>query len=180
VKKETAMPRKRETYTKEDVITLLQIMGNGGAVTFHGETYTCNAEELRVATKVADEKRIAFLTALTSAYHCVLQVELEHPSTLPRPATVAARALYAWSKIDLTSMDLIARALTLLPGLRTQIVHGFDYSRVPNVAFPIVKELQHKIDFAIISACEHLAAIVDDCAMCDMVVVLDADRLAHS
>lgn len=119
-------------------------------------------------------KEETFRAALVDAYHYVLQIENEHSYALPRSAIVAARALYAWSKIDVTNMDIVARALVLLPDTGSRIVNGFKYTNVPVDAFSTVKDLNHRIDVAIVSAIESLSAIVDNVAMRDDVARLES------
>lgn len=166
------MPRK--TYTKEDVITLLRIMGNGGAVTFHGETYVCGTAQRQPKPKNRrSEKERAFGCALLDAFDCVLQIEKEFPSVLPRRTIIESRALFAWANIDVTNMDLVARALVLIPGLHRNLMSGFDYAKVPDVALSTARELRTKLDIAIVSALEHLAAIVDERAVADMLAIID-------
>lgn len=168
------MPRKNNTYTKDDVITLLQIMGNGGPVTFHGETYVCDTAQSRPKPKNRrSENERAFGCALLDAFDFVLQLEREFPSVLPRRTFVESRALFAWSKIDVTNMDLVARALVLIPGLHQKLMSGFDYAKVPDVAISTVRELRTKLDSAIVSALEHLASIVDEHATADVLAIID-------
>lgn len=170
--KENRVPRK--TYTKDDVITLLQIMGNGGAVTFHGETYVCDTAQSRPKPKNRrSEKERAFCCALLDAFDCMLQLEREFPSVLPRRAFVESRALFAWTKIDVSNMDLVARALVLIPGLHQKLMSGFDYSKVPDAALPTARELRTKLDGAIVSALERLASLVDEHATADMLAIID-------
>jgi hypothetical protein len=92
---------------------------------------------------------------------------------LPRRTVIESRALFAWTKIDVTNMDLVARALILIPGIHRNLMSGFDYSKVPDVALSTAREIRTKLDNAIVLALEHLAAIVDELAMADMLAIVD-------
>ena len=164
------MPRK--IYTKEDVVTMLQIMGNGGAITFHGETYVCDVAETKPKNRRTENER-AFSCALLDAFDCVLQIEKEFPAVLHRRTIVESRALFAWTKIDISNMDLVARALVLIPGLHRNLINGFDYTKTSSEVFATVRALQTRLDIAIVSAMEHLASIVDERAMADMIAIID-------